>query len=144
MPLSLRNRRVQVYGYSATTSDAGTVTIYAGTRASEAPRVVELICRELRRIQRDGIGRRELNLAKNHLKGSLMLGLESSHGRMSKLAKDELYLGHSVSLNEVVSHIDRVSVPHVHELSRRLFDQQARSLTALGLVSERSLVSALN
>lgn len=132
-----------IYSYLSNYSDAGTLTIYAGSRASEAPRVVELICRELRRIQRDGIGRRELNLAKNHLKGSLMLGLESSHGRMSKLAKDELYLGHSVSLNEVVRHIDHVSVPHVHELSRRLFDQQARSLTALGLVSERSLVSAL-
>ena len=133
-----------IYSYLSNYSDAGTLTIYAGTRASEAPRVVDLICRELRRIQRDGIGRRELNLAKNHLKGSLMLGLESSHGRMSKLAKDELYLGHSISLNEVVSHIDRVSVPDVHELSRRLLDRQARSLTALGLVSERSLVSALN
>ena len=101
-------------------------------------------CRQLPRIQRDGVVREELALAKNHLKGSLMLGLESSHGRMSKLAKDELYLGHPVSLSEIVARIDAVSRAQVHDLSRHLFDDRARSVTALGPVSERTISAAID
>ncbi len=139
-----RGLAYSIYSYLSTYSDAGTMTIYAGTRSREAGRVVEVVCREIRRIQRDGITRNELVLAKNHLKGSLMLGLESSHGRMSKLAKDELYLGAPVSLNEMVSRIDAVSMGQVHALSRRLFDDRSRSLTALGPVSERTLTAAVH
>lgn len=139
-----RGLAYSIYSYLSNYSDAGTMTIYAGTRDREAGRVVEVICRELRRIRRDGIAKAELALAKNHLKGSLMLGLESSHGRMSKLAKDELYLGAPVSLNEIVARIDAVSAAQVHELGRHLFDEGSRSLTALGPVSERTLSAALH
>lgn len=143
----VRERRglaYSIYSYLSTYSDAGTMTIYAGTRGREAARVVEVICRELRRMQRGGVSPSELTLAKNHLKGSLMLGLESSHGRMSKLAKDELYLGRPVSLSDIVARIDTVTGDDVHALCRQLFAESSRSLTALGPVSERQLTSAIH
>lgn len=139
-----RGLAYSICSYLSTYSDAGTMTIYAGTRGKEASRVVDVVCRELRRMERDGITKSELALAKNHLKGSLMLGLESSHGRMSKLAKDELYLGAPVSLNDMLKRIDAVSMAQVRSLSRRLFNETSRSLTALGPVSGRSLVAALH
>ncbi|MFO0775461.1 MAG: pitrilysin family protein [Nitrospiraceae bacterium] len=139
-----RGLAYSIYSYLSTYSDAGTMTIYAGTRSQEAGRVVEVVCRALRRLQRDGITKAELTLAKNHLKGSLMLGLESSHGRMSKLAKDELYLGAPVSLNDMVARIDAVSAPQVHTLTARLFDERSRSVTALGPVHERTITSAIH
>lgn len=139
-----RGLAYSIYSYLSTYSDAGTLTIYAGTRDREAGRVVEVVCRQLRRMQREGITRQELTLAKNHLKGSLMLGLESSHGRMSKLAKDELYLGHPMSLSEIVARIDAVSTEQVWQLSGRLFDDRSRSVTALGPVSERTISTAIH
>lgn len=139
-----RGLAYSICSYLSTYSDAGTMTIYAGTRGKEAGRVVDVVCRELRRMERDGITKSELALAKNHLKGSLMLGLESSHGRMSKLAKDELYLGAPVSLNDMLARIDAVSMAQVRSLSRRLFTETSRSLTALGPVSARALAAALH
>jgi predicted Zn-dependent peptidase len=78
------------------------------------------------------------------MKGGLMLGLESSHSRMSKLAKDELYQGRHSSLAEIIAEIDQVSADHLLSLSRELFDLNCLSVTALGPVSARSISSALH
>lgn len=139
-----RGLAYSIYSYLSAFSDGGTFTIYAATRPREAARVVELVCKEIRRLRHAGVGRAELDRAKNQMKGSLMLSLESSHSRMSKLAKDELYLGRHQSLEEILSEIDRVSGEQVLRLSRELFDLSCLSVTALGPVSPASLRSSLN
>jgi predicted Zn-dependent peptidase len=78
------------------------------------------------------------------MKGSVMLGLENTSSRMSKLAKDELHHGRRVPLDEIMAGIDRVSEAQVLELSRELFDRRGLSVAALGPVSGRSLAAALN
>ena len=64
-----------------------------------------------------------------------MLGLEGTYGRMNKLAKDELAQGRYVSLRELVSEIDRVSVQDVQEICWDLLDFGSMSVTALGPVN---------
>jgi predicted Zn-dependent peptidase len=139
-----RGLAYSIYSYLSAFSDGGTITIYAATRPREAGRVVELVCKEIRRLRTAGVGRLELERAKNQMKGSLMLSLESSHSRMSKLAKDELYLGRHQSLEEILAEIDRVSEDQVLRLSRELFDFTCLSVVALGPVSAASLRSAIN
>ena len=139
-----RGLTYSIYSYLSTFSDVGTLTVYAATRAREAPRVVELICREIRKLRTEGVDRKELERAKNQMKGGLMLGLESSHSRMSKLAKDELYQGRHSSLAEIIAEIDQVSADQLLSLSRELFDLNCLSVTALGPVSARSISSALH
>jgi predicted Zn-dependent peptidase len=85
-----RGLAYSIYSFLSGYSDVGTITVYAATRPREVERVVDLVCREITRIYENGIDRKELARAKNQMKGSLMLSLESSHSRMSKLAKDEL------------------------------------------------------
>ena len=68
------------------------ITVYAATRPKEVDRVVDLVCREIRQIGVKGVEQKELERAKTQMKGSLMLSLESSHSRMSKLAKDETHI----------------------------------------------------
>jgi predicted Zn-dependent peptidase len=106
--------------------------------------VVELISREIRRLRANGVGRHELERAKNQMKGSLMLSLESSHSRMSKLAKDELSHGHRISLEEMLADIDRISGDQVLRVSREVFDSSCLSVTALGPVSTKSLEAAVS
>jgi predicted Zn-dependent peptidase len=139
-----RGLAYSIYSYLSSFSDAGILTVYAATRPREAARVVELVCREVRRVRAHGVERKELERAKNQLKGSLMLSLESTHSRMSKLAKDELFHGRQTSLEEMMSEIDQVSGDQVLQLARSLFDLSKLSVTALGPVSRRAIKSCLN
>ncbi|HEU4683680.1 MAG TPA: pitrilysin family protein, partial [Nitrospira sp.] len=111
-----------IYSFLSGYTDAGTITVYAGTRAKEVGRVVDLICREIARIASKGVEKKELDRAKNQMKGSLMLSLESSHSRMNKLAKDELIYGSRTSLGEILSQIDQVTLEQIHTIGRRLFN----------------------
>jgi predicted Zn-dependent peptidase len=102
-------------------------------------RVVDLVCREIRQIGIKGVERKELERAKIQMKGSLMLSLESSHSRMSKLAKDELTYGKHSSLDHMLAHIDRVNVEQVFNVSRQYFGLDALAITGLGPLASRSL-----
>jgi predicted Zn-dependent peptidase len=134
-----RGLAYSIYSFLSGYSDGGTITVYAGTRAKEAARVVDVICREIKRLRSKGVEKRELERAKNQMKGSLMLSLESSHSRMSKLAKDELIHGSRVSLEEILRQIDRVKPEHVDHVGRELFRLDRLSITGLGPVSRRAL-----
>lgn len=130
-----------IYSFLSGYSDGGTITVYAATRPKEVDRVVDLVCREIRRIGEKGVENKELTRAKNQMKGSLMLSLESSHSRMSKLAKDELTHGKRTSLEEMLAHIDRVSQEHVFNVGRQLFALERLAITGLGPLAARSLQS---
>jgi predicted Zn-dependent peptidase len=134
-----RGLAYSIYSFLSGYSDVGTVTVYAATRPKEVERVVDLICREIKRISRQGVDRKELDRAKNQMKGNLMLSLESSHSRMSKLAKDELVYGTRTSLEEMVAHIDHVTLEQVNTVGRQLFGLNHLAITGLGPLSSRSL-----
>ncbi|MBI3602897.1 MAG: insulinase family protein [Nitrospirae bacterium] len=139
-----RGLAYSIYSYLSSFSDGGTLTVYAATRPREAARVVDLVCKEMRRLRVSGMDGQELERAKNQMKGSLMLSLESSHSRMSKLAKDELYQGRHQSLQEMLTEIDRVSSEQVLRLSREILDLNYLSVAALGPVSPSAFQSSLN
>jgi predicted Zn-dependent peptidase len=139
-----RGLAYSIYSCLSAYSDGGMWSVYAGTRPGEAPTVVELVAREIRRLCASGVRREELARARNQMKGSVMLGLESTSSRMNKLAKDELHFGRRVCLDEVMANIDRVNESQLLRLSRELFDARRLSLTALGPLSRRSLSPALN
>ncbi len=130
-----------IYSYLAGYSDGGMITVYAATRSKEVDRVVDLVCREIRRIGSKGIGGKELEQAKTQMKGSLMLSLESSHSRMSKLAKDELIYGKHTSLDDMLAHIDRVSEEQMFNVGRQFFKLDSLAITGLGPLAPRTLQS---
>lgn len=139
-----RGLAYSIYSYASSYSDTGTLTIYAATRPREAVRVVELVRRELTRLYRAGIERKELQRVKDQIKGSLMLGVESTQSRMSKLAKDELYHGRYLPLEEMRTEIDRVSSDQILRLAHELFQSESLSVTALGPISRRAFQAVLN
>lgn len=134
-----RGLAYSIYSFLSGYSDVGTLTVYAGTRAKEVPRVVDLMCREIRKIGSKGVEQKELERAKNQMKGSLMLSLESSHSRMSKLAKDELTYGSRTSLADMVAQIDRITLDHVASVGRQLFALNQVAITGLGPITPRAL-----
>ena len=133
--LEVRERQGLVYSIhsgNAAFRDGGLFYIYAGTEPADYGRVVDLTLRELRKVRTAGITADELARAKEHLKGSLMLSLESTSSRMSRVAKHELYFGRPFSLDEIQASIDGVSAAEVDALIARLFGAGPPSLVALG------------
>src|SRR5215472_5650082 len=112
--------------------DTGCLSIYAGTSVESARKVVESITREFRQLKEQQVSDEELRRAKDHLKGSLMLGLESTASRMSNLARQELYFGHFFSLDELVESIESVTADGVQRIAQTSFDSRQIALTVLG------------
>jgi len=134
-----RGLAYSIYSFLSGYSDGGTITIYAGTRACEVERVLDLIRREIRKIGGRGVEREELRRTKDQMKGSLMLSLESSHSRMNKLAKDELIAGSHTSMAEMITEIDAITEMQVARVARELFDPGRLAVTGLGPLTSRQM-----
>jgi predicted Zn-dependent peptidase len=125
-----------VYSGLAGYRDTGEVTVYAGCSPASLPQVAELMEAELIRLCDEPVGEAELARIKGHLKGAIVLGLESSFGRMSRLAQDEILWHHPQPIEEVLDGIERVDADQVRRLARRAFDPAGLTATVLGAVSE--------
>ncbi len=136
-----RGLAYSIYSFLSGYSDWGTITIYAGTRAREVERVLDLIRREIRRMAANGIERSELKRTKDQIKGNLMLSLESSHSRMNKLAKDELVTGTHTSLEDMLSEIDAVTEQQIFRVAQELFAPGTMAITGLGPLSSRHIAA---
>ncbi|HWB87273.1 MAG TPA: pitrilysin family protein [Bryobacteraceae bacterium] len=112
--------------------DTGCLSIYAGTSLESARQVVESILKEFRQLKEQSVSEEELRRAKDHLKGSLMLSLESTASRMSNLARQEMYFGRFFSLDELVESIELVTADDVQRIARTFFDPKQIALTVLG------------
>ncbi|HKW56003.1 MAG TPA: pitrilysin family protein [Candidatus Acidoferrum sp.] len=113
-------------------SDAGMFTVYAGTAKETIGQVIDLTIKEFREMKESLVSEEELTRAKNHLKGSLMLSLESTSSRMSNLARQELYFGRFYSLDEILASIDLVTRDAVQSLARDFFHAEQIAVTVLG------------
>jgi predicted Zn-dependent peptidase len=127
-----RGLAYSVYSAVNTFSDDGFMAIYAATNPASGDQVVRLILEELRDLRDRGPTEEELRVAKEHLKGSLMLALESTTSRMSNLARQEIYYGRQVTLAETLRGVDKVGVRQVHQLARDLFSNRGLSLALVG------------
>jgi len=113
-------------------SDAGMMTVYAGAAIEAIGQVIDLTIQEFRSLKETLVTEEELRRSKNHLKGSLMLSLESTSSRMSNLARQELYFGHFFSLDEILAAIEAVTREELQSLARRYFQTDHIAVTVLG------------
>jgi predicted Zn-dependent peptidase len=121
---NVREKRGLVYSISSgvtSYSDAGVLTVYAGTSLDSVDQVVRLTIEEFRRLRGDKLPEEELRRAKDHLKGSLMLSLENTGSRMSHLARQEIYFERRFSLDEIIAGIEAVTDDDVCRISDKIF-----------------------
>lgn len=138
----VRERQALVYSvHSGTQSyrDTGVFYIYAGTDAPNFGKVLKAFMKEVRTLKKDGVTAEELRRAKDHLKGNLMLSLESTSSRMNRLAKQELRFGSFLSINDMLAAIDGVRPDEVEALIHQVLDEDRLSLLTLGPLDRRNL-----
>jgi predicted Zn-dependent peptidase len=126
-----RGLAYSVYSYHSSYKEAGTFCVYTGTAPEHVGQVFDIVTNVLFDLSERGITDKELKKGKEQLKGSLMLSLESTNSRMSRLGKNELLLGRHLSLDEIIAKIDRVTHESVLSVAQQLF----RSKLALAMVS---------
>ncbi|MBS1114771.1 MAG: putative Zn-dependent peptidase [Nitrospirae bacterium] len=126
-----RGLAYSVYSYTSMYIDTGLWGVYAGVSKKRIREVAELIIHEMFSLK-DTLTAEELDKAKKHLKGNMILGLESTNSRMNNIARQEISFGRYISPDEISKAVEIVSLKQIKELSERLLAKKSLSITAYG------------
>ena len=137
----IREKRGLVYSVGSALSHyagTGTFSVYAGCSKKRVPEVLRLIRSELDRVAAEGITVEEVARGRGQLKGGLVLGLEDTGSRMSRLGKSELSYGEYLPVREVLARLDAVDEQQVRSVADELFNQET-CLAVVGPYRESDL-----
>jgi predicted Zn-dependent peptidase len=126
-----RGLAYSIYSYTTLHADSGLFAVYAGCAPGKVDEVLELVRAELATARRGGITESELARGKGMLAGSVVLDLEDTGSRMSRLGKGELLYERMLTVDELLARIDRVSLTEVNALAEELL-ASPMSLAAVG------------
>jgi predicted Zn-dependent peptidase len=121
-----------VYSFTSGYSDGGQVGLYVGTRGENVEQALAIVRTEIDHLRREPATADELERAKENLKGRVLLALESTGARMSRLGSEVLAEAPLLSLDDVVQAIDAVTVEDLAALANELWDPERLSIAGIG------------
>jgi len=136
-----RGLAYSVYSYQASYRNCGLLVVYAGTNPESSGQVVDLIRAECARLRDEAVDLLDFQQAKDQLKGNLLMGLEGTSSRMTRLAKMEIYFQRNFDLDEIIAGIEMVSPDQFQALARRILRDEAFAITSIGPVPQAALLS---
>lgn len=116
----------------------GMITIYAATSPDKVGEVLSIALEELRGLAQQAPSRDEVEVARDHLKGNMLLSLESTTSRMSRMAREEMVLGRAMSTQEVLERLASAGPVELQEMAARLFTGPV-ALAAIGRTAKLKL-----
>jgi predicted Zn-dependent peptidase len=126
-----RGLAYSVYSYHAMFAETGAFCVYAGTTPARAREVMELVNRELDDVAENGVSAEELERAKGHMRGALVLSMEDTGGRMTRLGKSEIAHGEILSMDEIIERIESVTPEDAREVAADVLSRP-RSVAVIG------------
>jgi predicted Zn-dependent peptidase len=135
----VREKRGLVYSIFATTCpfrDFGLAYVYAGTSKENLPQVLDLTLEQFVKFKKEGISQEEMEKGKEYLKGTLVLGLESTSSRMSWMTKSEFYYNRIITVDEVFEKINKVTNDDIVRLAQQYFRDEYLTLAVIGDMEE--------
>jgi predicted Zn-dependent peptidase len=132
-----RGMAYSVYTYASQYADTGMVGVYVGTREDNLEECLRIIGEQFRRMGEGDIHDAELARAKENLKGRIMLSMESTSNRASRLGKSVLTDTELLSLDRVCAEIDAVEPEAIAALARTLFAPERLSAAGIGPSADR-------
>ncbi len=112
--------------------DTGMLSVYGATILKSAPQLVRSVMAEIRSLKNDLVSDEELRRAKDHLKGAMLLSLESTGARMSHIARQHLYFGRFFTPDEMIANLEAVTREEVREVAKEFFRPGQIAATVLG------------
>ena len=138
----IREKRGLAYAvrsYIVSYRDTGMLNVYVGTSKDKTREVIDIILAEMRRMKTERLTDKELQSAKELIKGNLLLSMESTDNRMQKLATNEIYFGRNVPPEEIVGRIEAVTAEDILFLAGQLFTRPNLSMVFLGEMTESEM-----
>jgi predicted Zn-dependent peptidase len=132
-----RGMAYSVYSYSSQYADAGQVGVYVGTREDNLAECLEIAVAELSDIARGNVRPEELARAKENLKGRILLSLESTSARMTRLGKSTITDTPLLEPEQIVKRLDAVRADEVAELADALLAPERLSFAGIGPDEDR-------
>lgn len=129
-----RGLAYSVYSYPSSYTETGYFALYAGTGEGTAEQVTALILEELEKLRKNGLTKEEFIRSKEQLKGSYMLGQESTSARSNAIGKMELLRGRVYSEEEIMQRIERITMDDVQAILPKVLDANAMCASAVGRV----------
>ena len=134
-----RGLAYSIYSYTGMMLGMGMVGIYCGTNPSQAQKVIELIEEILLGVKEKGLKTEELERAKNHIKGALLISMEDSGNRMNRLAKTELAESEHLTIDDIVDRVESVDSPDIDRVFGDTWCGAGASLAVVGPLEEGSV-----
>ena len=142
----VRERRglaYSVYSYHSQYADTGLFGVYAGCAPSRVNEVLTLCREQIDAVAQHGITDAEIARGKGQLKGSLVLGLEDTGSRMSRLGKGELVYGELLTVDEVIGRIESVTPDDIREVAREVLSEGRLGLAVIGPFDDADFSAAV-
>lgn len=117
-----RGLAYSVYSYRSLFTDTGSFAVYAGTTPQNAHTVIELVREQVGSVIEDGITEAELERAKGHSKGALVLSSEDPGSRMSRLGRQQLTTGEIMSIDELIARYEAVGMDDIARVTQTVLD----------------------
>jgi predicted Zn-dependent peptidase len=134
-----RGLAYSVYTFSSQYADTGQIGVYVGTREENLADCLGIVAEQVGAIAADGPAREELDRAKENLKGRIMLAMELTSNRMSRLGKSLITDSELLSLDRLLAEIEAVDAAGVAQLAEVLLALDKFSVAAIGPNEERFL-----
>ena len=131
-----RGLAYSIYSASSPYRTLGISYVYAGTSKENLKQVVDLILEEYRKIKKQGVKPEELSRAREFIKGSLVLGLESTSSRRRWLARSQLYYNRIMTIDEIFDKVDKVTNDDIIRLANRFYKNEYLTLAVIGDMDE--------
>ena len=128
-----------VYTFSSQYADTGQIGVYVGTRAENLGACLEIVAEQIEVVAAGDVTEDELARAKENLKGRIMLSMEMTSNRMSRLGKSLITDSELLDLDRILAEIDAVDASSVAELTGALLSRERLSVAAVGPSEKRVL-----
>lgn len=112
--------------------DSGCFTISGGSSPRHIQKVLKICLDEVKKIYQEDITEQELDNAKQQIKTSVILGMENSSTRMSRLAETEIYFGDYITMDQVISRVEGVTTSDVREIAERYLKDKQITFASIG------------
>lgn len=121
-----------IYSYQAAFLSAGVFGVYAAVAPQNLKQTLAITSAELRRMREEPVPESELALNREQIKGGLLMALENTFTRMSRMAKSMFYYGRILSVEELIAALESVTAEDIQEMAGRMFTPDKCALLVLG------------
>ncbi len=134
-----RGLAYSIYSFLSAYMDTGLFGICAGTGPGDVNNVLDVVNSEIVKLQEGDLSEKDLEEARDHLVGGILLGSENTDSRMMRIAKNEFVFGRYIEYEELVDNLKRVTLDDIMTCIRHAFTPGSVAITTLGSVNREDL-----